>query len=83
MTDTLQDNEFSCMAVLALLDRYMEGELSESELRGVRRHVAGCSKCAKFGDRYAKTIEALRAHGDESVPDAVASRVLAQLRQVE
>lgn len=83
MTGTKRGAALTCMEVLALLDRFVDGELSDSELAAVRLHVANCSRCAEFVDRYASTINALRSFVEDSIPEGSFARVLPRLREVK
>jgi anti-sigma factor RsiW len=69
-----------CSEVLALLTRYLDGDLNDAELSAVKAHVTGCSACATFGGAFHKAIIALRdADADEDDAVDVSDRVLAAL----
>ena len=72
-----------CSEVLALLTRYLDGDLTNDELAMVKAHVTDCSACAQFGGAFHKAITALRdvdVDGDSSADDVdVSDRVLAAI----
>lgn len=49
-----------CSEVLALLTRYLDGDLTDEELAMVKAHVTDCSACARFGGAFHQAITALR-----------------------
>jgi anti-sigma factor RsiW len=49
-----------CSEVLALLTRFLDGDLGEDELAVLKAHVGGCSRCAQFGGAFQQVIGALR-----------------------
>ncbi len=72
-----------CHEVADRLEPFVRGGLEEKERQAVAAHVAECSHCASFGERYAKLVE--RARGvldDPETEDAVLARVRARLRDV-
>lgn len=65
-----------CSEVLVRLTDFLEGDLQGEELRTVQAHLAGCDACTRFGARFARAVEALRAlPPPEALPDAVARRL--------
>jgi len=72
-----------CSEVLALLTRYLDGDLTDDELAMVKAHVGDCSACAQFGGAFHKAITALRdvdVDSDSSADDVdVSDRVLAAI----
>lgn len=76
-----------CSEVIARLDGYVAGTLSEQERTAVVAHVSGCPLCEDFGGRYAKTIASIRRVGQADglgTQDEAASRarVLARLERL-
>ncbi len=65
-----------CSEVLIRLTDFLEGELQGEELQRVQAHLAGCDACTRFGARFARAVEALRAlPPPEVLPEAVAQRL--------
>lgn len=58
-----------CSEVIARLDGYVAGTLSEQERSAVVGHVSGCTLCEDFGGRYAKTIASIRRIAESEAPD--------------
>lgn len=75
-----------CSEVVARLDAYADGTLSEADRAAVVAHVAGCTLCEDFGGRYAATIAALRRLAATEAPDperdAAKARALDSLRRL-
>ncbi len=73
-----------CREVLELLDAYLDAELSAATHAAVEAHVSSCSRCAAFGDAYARVVALIKqqGHGQEIDP-AVASRLDDRLRSLE
>lgn len=71
-----------CSEVLALLTRYLDGDLDPTELAAVQAHVGACDTCATFGGAFQKAIAAIRdvdtGPTDGDVSD-LSDRVLAAL----
>ncbi|MCO4746655.1 MAG: zf-HC2 domain-containing protein [Proteobacteria bacterium] len=70
-----------CHEVLGLLDRYVDAELTPSELSAVTEHVGGCDVCASFGGAYARTVQALRGEDPAPLGDAGLQRLTRRLEQ--
>jgi anti-sigma factor RsiW len=87
MTHQLKDERdvggLWCREVLALLTRYLDGDLSADELARVQAHVAGCDACATFGGAFQKAIAAIRdadltadaTDGDTDLSDRVLAAI--------
>jgi predicted anti-sigma-YlaC factor YlaD len=73
----------SCSEVLALLPRYVEGELSSAELDHLATHLGGCENCTRFGGRYATlAAEVKRDLGPpEQLPPELEARLRAALER--
>jgi anti-sigma factor RsiW len=67
-----------CSEVLAKLSAYLDGELAEADVQTIRRHVAACDVCERFGGRFAHAVERLRQEGP---PPAVSPEVAERLRK--
>ena len=67
-----------CMQVLDVLDGWAERELQPNVHERVVAHVTECQACARFGARYAATIEALR-NVEPVAAAGLKDRVLAQI----
>ena len=60
-----------CREVLARLSDFIDGDLTADELDQVREHLADCTNCARFGDKFAKVIGCLRTTERDADPDFV------------
>lgn len=70
-----------CREVLARLSQHLDGELSPDERARVVAHVTACDTCDRFGDRFARAIDALRREAPPAaVPDDVGARLARRLR---
>lgn len=70
-----------CREVLDRLGDYVDGALPQHERAAVEAHVAGCDWCEQFGGTYARMVAAIRRPA-AAVPEAVADRLAARLREV-
>lgn len=52
----------SCKRTLSQLDDYLDRELSPSEMKGVRVHLAICHACEEKFAFEARFVEAMREH---------------------
>ncbi|MEO1173309.1 MAG: zf-HC2 domain-containing protein [Myxococcota bacterium] len=50
-----------CSEVLECLAAFLEGELPPSRVDAIKKHLAGCDQCSRFGEEYAKTVARLRS----------------------
>lgn len=50
-----------CMEVLAVLDDYVDGQVSNELKAQIEAHLQGCAWCTEFGGRYAHTVMQLRS----------------------
>jgi anti-sigma factor (TIGR02949 family) len=73
-----------CREVLDLLDAYLDSELPHDTRAAVEAHVSSCSRCASFGDAYARVVAVIKqqGHGQDLDP-AVALRLNDRLRLLE
>lgn len=71
-----------CMEVLALLDAFVDGGLSEAQRSQVEAHLAGCDWCTKFGGEYAGLVTRLKgltpsaSSSSDEVAEALARKLL-------
>ena len=72
----------TCAEAEARLSDHLDGDLSPSEERRLRRHLARCRGCASVYDSLTRAVESLRSLGREgldtsvpSVAEAVAQRI--------
>jgi len=68
-----------CSEVLALLTRYLDGDLTADELALVQAHVGGCDACARFGGAFPQAITALRGVDADADDVDLSDRVLSAL----
>lgn len=71
----------TCGQVMAVLSDVVDGGIVPALGARVEAHVAGCGRCARFGEQFVTLLQAMRrqlARPDE-VPDAVLARVRAAL----
>jgi anti-sigma factor RsiW len=53
MTDT---EALSCQELVELVTDYLEGALTEAELRRFEAHIAGCGGCTRYLEQLRATI---------------------------
>lgn len=72
-----------CSEVLALLDAFAANELPRTERETVLGHLAACSRCAEFGEAYARMVAALRRELADApeLPAETSERLAAALRR--
>jgi mycothiol system anti-sigma-R factor len=54
-------SEPDCIETLRELELYLDGEMSEAQLRSVRAHLEGCEQCFEAFDFHAE-LKAVIAH---------------------
>jgi hypothetical protein len=65
-----------CTEYAALLDLYVDGELSPEDMARVRDHLAGCPACQRYVDDVLAIRAAFPAVEDTDVPEGFAAGVL-------
>lgn len=81
MTSDRFEGGLWCHEVLAVLSQHLDGELAPDARASVVAHVTACDACARFGDRFARAIDALRREAPApAVPDDVRTRLARRLR---
>jgi len=71
----LQRDTMSCSDVLAVLQAYIDGEVTTSQARRVVRHLGACIPCEGQRKLYARIKQGVRRR-----PEAVDPDILAALR---
>ena len=71
-----------CHEVLEMLEAYVEGTLSDEQLRALQAHVGECHTCASFGESYGKVVQAVRSGLQQESDTAVFERLSKRLAEV-
>jgi anti-sigma factor RsiW len=69
-----------CRALLLVLSRYLDGELTPDRRRMVERHINTCACCGTMAVRLRRTVAACRAERKRRLPRDVMSRAAARIR---
>lgn len=72
-----------CEAYAALLDPYVDGELSGEEAEGVRAHLEECPGCRAYVDGALAVRSAFPGVEETEVPEGFAQGVMAAVRELE
>lgn len=67
-----------CRDVLERLSDYVDGDLTQEEIRRVDAHLLGCDRCERFGGRFAEVVAGLRR--ELARAEALDAEVEARLR---
>ena len=70
-----------CSEVIACLSDYVDGELSDDELKHVRAHVSACDLCERFGGEFASLVRAMRGVTAHELDADAAERLATVLRK--
>ena len=70
-----EPDELTCEHVRPLASDYIEGELNETLLAKVQRHLTWCDPCQAFVATLAKTVGLLRALPKEEPPPSLRQRI--------
>ena len=59
-----------CNDTLRELETFLDGELSDDQLVGIRSHLSGCTDCLQAFDFHAelKAVISAKCHNDEMPP---------------
>lgn len=79
--DERQAGGLWCHEVLELLETYVAGRLTPSELAAVQAHTGECDACARFGTAYAQLVGTLQQLEPEDLDPARSQRLLSRLQQ--
>jgi anti-sigma factor RsiW len=71
----------TCRKVAELLIDYVEGSLPDDQHSLLQRHLCGCVPCAIYMHTYHETIRLTRALPDEPLPQELAMRLKAVLKE--
>jgi len=66
----------NCIEVVALLDQYVDRELSSEEVVEVQRHLDSCPPCLGLFHFEASVRRLVRHACNESAPDSLRERIL-------
>ena len=69
-----------CENFAALLDPFVDGELSPDEMAGVQAHLDGCPACRAYADDALAIRASFPDAEDTPVPDGFAESVMARIR---
>lgn len=72
-----------CEEFAALLDPYVDGELSEEEAARVREHLESCPGCRRYVDEALAIRAAFPGVEDTPVPEGFSEGVMAAVRELE
>ena len=70
-----------CREVVDLLSDYIEGNLSDTEIAAIRKHLEGCANCKTFFDSLKTTVRLTKRIEPEEVPSDVVDRLQSFLKQ--
>lgn len=70
-----------CQEVVDLLSEYLAGDLSETEVAAIRKHLEGCANCETFFDSLKTTVRLTNKLKCEDIPPAVIDRLQAFLKE--
>jgi len=68
----------SCKRFRLMADEYIEGELTEAEMREFEAHIAECEECHKEFEELRALKEAIRS-AEEEMPEGLHSRIMASI----
>jgi anti-sigma factor RsiW len=70
-----------CSQVLAMLNDYLDGELTSEDKGRVDAHLAGCDWCERFGAGMAAVVKEVKRLGQAPEPEseAIRARLLRKL----
>ena len=71
----------NCETFAALLDLYVDGELSPEEMAAVQDHLGGCQHCRAYVDEALQIRAAFPDAEDTPVPDGFAQGIMAEIRR--
>jgi anti-sigma factor RsiW len=71
----------TCRDILGRITEYLEGGLSETEIRRLREHLGGCGACGEFLESLRTTRRAVRGLRVDSIPEECRSRLRDFLRR--
>ena len=72
--------EMPCQELVELITEYMEGTLSEVDRLRFDQHLAECRHCRNYLWQMRRTIRALGALPEETIPENVKSELLRAFR---
>ena len=70
----------NCTEIAALLDPYIDAELSPADARRVREHLASCQRCRSYVQAALAIRDAFPAAEEVEVPEGFADGVMAAVR---
>lgn len=70
----------NCKEVVDLLSGYLANELSETDVAGIRTHLAGCPNCTEFLDSLKTTVNMTHNLKEDEIPAEVVERLQGFLR---
>ena len=78
------DEIVRCRQMLARVDAFLDGELTEDEADEVRRHLDACEHCLDHADVEAAMRGLLkRCCGGQRAPESLRTRIVMQYTRVE
>jgi len=70
-----------CEEVLAKLSEYVDGALAPEVVSTIEAHLAGCSRCERFGGGFGRMVVSLRRQDAEELDPALLERVRAVIEE--
>ena len=72
-----------CGDVFALLSEFLDGELTEQQMREFEAHICACDPCVSFVERLRKTRDACRRlEVDSAAAGPVREDLMSQIRDM-
>ena len=70
----------TCRTTVELLAAFLDGALPVEDEAALRAHLAACPRCVEFLESYRATGAVIREATEVALPDEVAARLAAFLR---
>ena len=71
-----------CLAMLAGVSTYLDGELATAECAAIEAHCAVCPSCASLVERLRQTVGLCRGVAETPLPQSVRERARARVRRL-
>jgi anti-sigma factor RsiW len=72
--------ELSCRELVELVSDYLEGALSQDDVRRFEEHLLICEGCSAYLEQMRRTIDVLGGLTEDSLPAPARDRLLAAFR---
>ncbi|MGI9019318.1 MAG: anti-sigma factor family protein [Solirubrobacterales bacterium] len=74
------ERELACRELVELVTDYLEGALSEADVRRFEAHIAACDACTRYLEQMRATISSLGHLPPESLSPEAEAELLAAFR---